>query len=170
MKASPIVEVREGDGLGILGAVKDGGENFELAKRLLANAFAFYCVSKRIADGNSRDANGHTLKHWPVFYTNLGFAIELSLKAYLTLRGCTEDQIKSEIRHDLKTALDRARSCGLGEPCEAVVQLIEAINQYHRERSFVYLRDIDVKTLPNFERAIDASWTLFQAIEPAFPK
>jgi hypothetical protein len=144
----------------------------KLASRFLGSALGFHLAAKHIADENWPDITGQKFAAWPLFYTNLGYAIELSLKAYIAYCGKTENHIRWKIGHDLTTALNSARTAGLSKPDDGVIEFIEKIGPYHKDRRFVYLTDfdvVDVDRLPNFSDAIAASCKLIQMIEQKLP-
>lgn len=151
----------------MLNSDEDREEERDLATRLIANAVAFHRVAQHIAYNPSTGPNGQRVQHWPVFYTNIGFAIELALKAYLAIRGWNEERLRKEVGHDLEIGLCKVHSVGLTEPGEGVAQIAQKISRHHRDRSFVYLRDVDVRCLPDFPEAIEVSCRLLRTVVAA---
>jgi hypothetical protein len=144
-------------------------EDQQFATRLIANACAFRLAAQHIANNPSTAPDGQSVQNWPAFYTNIGFAIELALKAYLAIHGWEERRLRNEVKHDLGIALCKARLEGLADPGENVKQIVQEISRYHRDRSFVYLGRVDVSCLPDFPEAIEASCQLLEMVRAAIP-
>lgn len=79
-------------------------------------------------------------EHWPAISVNLCFALELSLKAFIALRGGDRRALK-EIGHDLVGGLDAARVAGYSPKHPAVSELIAILSPLHVNHSLRYLED-----------------------------
>ena len=138
-------------------------ENRDFGERLLAQAFGFYLVAKRIAEAD------WPTPPWPLFFTNLGYAFELSLKAYIVAAGGTEADCIS-ISHNLQEAHDRACNLGLTSS-DDIARVIGLIGPYHRDSSFRYLKHIPdnhLREFPDFPEALCVSDKLLQVVGGKF--
>lgn len=115
----------------------------DLAKLLLGNAVGFHMAAKRIADGGI----GCDFP-WPPFFACIGYALELSLKAYIIQRGGTEQDCQNAIGHDLCKAIEAACARGLTHPDKNVKAFVAKIGPHHRSHSFRYMKPLDVAALP----------------------
>lgn len=130
----------------------------DLSTLLLGNAVGFRLAAERIAGYGIDDHFP-----WPPFFTNVGYALELSLKAYVIHQGGTEDDCRN-LGHDLCKAVAEAQRRGLSSPCPEVVDLIEKIRSYHMNHSFRYMKPMDESALPTVEQTLSATNKLFQSI------
>ncbi|MEI9994572.1 MAG: hypothetical protein WDM91_08260 [Rhizomicrobium sp.] len=123
-------------------------ESRQLATLLLGNAMGFHLAAKRIAScGVERDFP------WPPFFANTGYALELSLKAYIIHSGGTDKKCRA-IGHDLHRAIDAACALDLTHPSQAVMALVDRIGPYHRDHNFRYMAPIDVEVLPDVQETL----------------
>jgi hypothetical protein len=60
-----------------------------------------------------------------------GHALETSLKAYLLANGWSEDQIRTQIGHDLNRAWTHAESSGLSLPSATPPDWCDKLNKAH---------------------------------------
>lgn len=94
----------------------------------------------------------------PVPYYLLCRSIELSLKAYLLLKGCKIEYLKSKIGHNLKRLLNKAKELNIEEiitiSTEESDNILKA-NVYYEKKGFEYFFVIDAvtgyKELPDIE-------------------
>lgn len=63
---------------------------------------------------------------------NVGYALELALKALLLQQGWTDDRCRLEIRHDLAKGLGAARVSGSAIGDSALCMLVEVLNPFYR--------------------------------------
>ena len=124
-------------------------ESRKLAALLLGNAVGSYLVAKSIIE-----RPGSTFPY-PPFFENIGYVLELAMKAYVLDHGGTPGECKHALRHDLRKAARRVCELGLGQMSQDTATLIDQIGLYHRDRSFRYLTDIDVADLPDAQGALD---------------
>jgi hypothetical protein len=103
-----------------------------------------------IAEGAPRDTFP-----WPAFYAEIGYALELSLKAFMRSRGATEQECAA-VHHDLRRAVKKASERGLEPLAPPVEDLINRIGRHHQKRRFQYLLPIDEKKLPDAAEALAA--------------
>lgn len=91
----------------------------------LERARSFLEVAVRASAGTARFAREQALQ-------NVGYALELALKAFLLRQGWTDDRCRLEIRHDLAKALSFAQASGLviGDP--ALPMLVEVLSPFYR--------------------------------------
>ena len=146
----------------------DDTETVKSAKFLMGSAYGFHLLAQKIAKPDWLDHTGQVFEAWPLFFANLGYAFELSLKAYIVYHGGTKCEVKHEIGHDLKRALKKAHSLGL-TPSNAVAAAIGKIAAGHKDRSFFYLENADIQNLPDFAEAMAASTELIQMIASQLP-
>jgi hypothetical protein len=85
-------------------------------------------------------------EHWPAISVNLCFALELSLKAFIALRGGDRRALK-EIGHNLVGGLDAAHAAGYSAKHPAVSELITILSPLHVSHSLRYLQDKSVNLL-----------------------
>ena len=124
--------------------MNEKGRAGDLPKLFLANGYGFFLAAARIAGaGVGPDFP------WPPFFVNIGYAFELSLKAYVLQHGGTEELCRNAIRHDLSRAIVESRSRGLAQPSDDVYALLSKIGPYHRDHSFRYMTPIDETALPD---------------------
>jgi hypothetical protein len=104
----------------------------EAAARLFTGSLGFFETARAAyrLDGG---------RHWPAFYVNICYAIELSLKAFVAQRGATEKALRHEIGHRLDIALDKAESAGYRPPNGHLRILIGMIGTAHKDHSLRYL-------------------------------
>ncbi|MGH7033943.1 MAG: hypothetical protein ACREFL_09465 [Stellaceae bacterium] len=133
------------------------------ASLFLANAFGFYLAAKRIAEGGLGDDFP-----WPPFFVNVGYAFELSLKAYVLQRGGAERDCRN-LGHDLKAATSEAQNRGLPQPQWDVTEFLDKINPHHRDHSFRYLRDITL-LVPDADEILDVTKRHLEAVARELPE
>lgn len=97
-------------------------QNNEDTKRLLANSVGFFESAKAIM------RIGGPPVHFPALYVNFYYAVELSLKAYLSSRGRTRKQLRA-IGHQLVALLAEATSAGLSCRDPRVSTLVGQLDQ-----------------------------------------
>ena len=128
------------------------------AKLLLGNAYGFYSAVTRIANGGRDDDFP-----WPPFFANVGYAFELSLKAYILEFGGSEKDCHT-IGHDLQAAVAVAHKLGLRLPHPEVAKLLEQINTYHRNHSFRYMKPMNVSMLPHVDQTLSVMEKHFNCV------
>jgi hypothetical protein len=127
------------------------GTNARTARLYLANAAEFLAGAEDIAARGEREDFP-----WPPFFSCVGNALELSLKAYILQRGGTEDQCRATIRHDLGKAVAAALRRGLAKPEPEVMKLIMVVGPYHRGNKFRERAPVDIGELPDLAHALAA--------------
>lgn len=146
--------------------MQPNNQNAKLARLLLGNSVGFYVAAKCIADAVKPSASQFP---WPPFFENTSYAIELSLKAFILCNGGTENECKSQIRHDLKEALKRARQRNLMLADDRVDRIVKQIGRHHKDRKFCYLGGIDERYLPSVPEVIETTRKLLCAISKQLP-
>jgi hypothetical protein len=114
----------------------DGG--FAPSGRLFSASLGFFEVARAAhrSDG---------MFHWPAFYVNICYSIELSLKAFLVQRGASKSSIRHQVGHRLGVALNMAVSAGYRPPDDHLRVLIGMIGSHHQDHSLRYLEgDVQV--------------------------
>lgn len=135
-----------------------------LAKLYLGNAVGFHLAAKRIADaGTGIDFP------WPPFFATAGYAIELSLKAYILQRGGTERDCRN-VGHDLQAAMRKACEHGLQQPCKEITTLLAKIGPYHRHSNFRYMKPVDVSTLPSVVQTLNVTQKHIEKVANQLPE
>ena len=95
-------------------------QNPEDTKRLIAASLAFHKTAELLF-------NYKEVFHWPPFYTNLFYSIELSFKAFLASRGQDRAQLK-KLNHSLQKLLTNSEQAGLVVPNPRFRELIAQID------------------------------------------
>jgi hypothetical protein len=87
--------------------------------------------------------------------------LELSLKAFLLLRGWTGAQVKSQLRHNLQRCLDAAVREGLNiqPPTPEAVEQLAAFDRHYRDKRFEYFSTFELLA-PVTARSYRALWQL----------
>lgn len=75
----------------------------------------------------------------PLFFL-LGHALELSLKAFLIVKGVEERELREELKHNLRALYRRAGDCGFHVDDERVALCVDALNKWHYKNIFRYRR------------------------------
>jgi hypothetical protein len=122
------------------------------AKLLLRNAIRFHLAAKRICTGIDYPETP--------FFACIGYAFELSFKAYILKHGGTEEECR-RLGHDLQAAMTAACDRGLQKPSPDATTLLDRIGYYHRDHSFLYIEPID---LPNVTDTLDTTNRFFKCI------
>ena len=97
------------------------------------------------------------------YYVNLSFAIELSLKAFLSSKGWSDKKIK-EVGHDLVKAWNCAVDEGLEICSEDVFDLIKILSDGHNTHKFRYLEWKSVTLPADDHQALDLVTQLHRRI------
>jgi hypothetical protein len=110
------------------------------ARLLYINALGFVDAARGLHELSKQPGN---LPHPFVFFVNLGFAYELSLKAFLTHRKTTLN-LRRDIGHDLLAALREAKAAGY-IPFPGVEEELAVLGPLHRSPDEIrYLQDKSV--------------------------
>ncbi len=91
---------------------------------LLENAARFLLGAQHLSSSDDRHSREIVLHH-------VACAIELSLKAFLRLRGWSDDRCRHEIRHDLTKALKVAGGLGLRPSHPDLPELAAVLSPYY---------------------------------------
>lgn len=91
------------------------------ARSLLAGAWGFYFTAQ-LAEGGFSTFSEHQPDLRPAILVNVGFAYELSLKAFLAANGQDERRLR-DIGHQLDCALSEAIRFGLPENSDVAEQV-----------------------------------------------
>lgn len=95
--------------------------NNEDTKRLLAASLGFQQATEAI------QRLDHEMLHWPAFYTNAYYCVELSFKAFLSSRGVSRTNLR-KISHDLVRAKKDAINLGFEIIDARLTELIDQMN------------------------------------------
>lgn len=91
--------------------------------------------------------------------------IELTLKAFILIKGATEDEVR-EIRHDLLKAWERATELGLRPKDKRTGEIVTMLAPYHLDHGFRY-RKTRFVTLPVYTELCEVVERLVMEIQPA---
>ncbi len=113
-------------------------ENRATARLLCAGALGFLIAAEATHERYLRKPGEP--EHWPAISVNLCFALELSLKAFIALRGGNRGTLK-KIGHNLASGLAAARKVGYSPQHPAVPELIATLSPLHVSHSLRYLEN-----------------------------
>lgn len=80
----------------------------------------------------------HEPEYWPAISVNLCYAIELSLKSFIAMRGGEEELLK-KISHNLLRGLETAQDMGFVPTHPATKELVTILSPFHVSSSLRYL-------------------------------
>lgn len=132
----------------------------EQSKRWLTNAVGFLMAARLLLEAHKSGG----MFHWPAFYTNLGFAYEHSLKAYLAVNGWSDEKLRLQLGHDIQKALSEATQSGLKLHSPLVGEMLEILGPSHRGNEMRYLRGEPVLTPDDPEEACRCAWDHVQSV------
>jgi hypothetical protein len=89
----------------------------------------------------------------------------LVLKAFILIRGGTEDEVR-EIRHDLLKAWERATELGLCPEDKRIGEVVTMLAPYHRDQGFRY-RQTRFVTLPVYSEVCEIVARSVQEVGPS---
>jgi hypothetical protein len=102
--------------------------------------------------------------HWPVLYTNIGFAYEHSFKAVLSAGGWSDDQLRDRIGHKLKAGLHEAVRLGFQPHSSDVWSEIEILSPIHHKHVARYLPEAEVDLPISFDDSCRLLWDHSQTV------
>jgi hypothetical protein len=105
---------------------------------LSAGAHGFLVAAEATHERHLRDPVEP--EHWPAIGVNLCFALELSLKAFISLHGGSSAALK-KIGHNLVGGLADARAAGYLPKHPALADLIAILSPLHHNHSLRYLEN-----------------------------
>ena len=130
-------------------------------RRMIGGALAFHRAASLLLEHDPKALA------WATMFVNLGFAIELGLKAYLREMGMSEEG-QIALRHDLVKAFNKALEAGFQPPHAAVEALIVELNPHHKDMSLRYLTGTSID-LPEIAQAIVVVGWLLKALHEQGP-
>ena len=96
-----------------------------LQAHLLERAASFLVMADHVAEPEARLCGEPLLQ-------NVGYALELGLKALLVERGWDDDRCRIEVRHDIAKALGEAAKVGFVPAHPDLAALIATISPYYK--------------------------------------
>lgn len=96
-----------------------------LQAHLLERAASFLVMADHVAEPEARLCGEPLLQ-------NVGYALELGLKALLVERGWDDDRCRIEVRHDIAKALGEAAKVGFVPAHRDLAALIATISPYYK--------------------------------------
>jgi hypothetical protein len=130
----------------------------ELARGFLTDAEAYLRAAQKL------DQSVEGLASSPQYYLAC-HSIELIFKAFILIKGGTEDEVR-EIRHDLLKAWDRATELGLCPKDKRIGEIVIMMAPYHLDHSFRY-RKTGFVTLPVYTELCEVVERLVTEVGPA---
>jgi hypothetical protein len=130
----------------------------ELARGFLTDAEAYLRAAQKLDQSSEGPASS------PQYYLAC-HSIELILKAFILIKGGTEDEVR-EIRHDLLKAWERATELGLCPKDKRIGQIVTMLAPYHLDHGFRY-RKTRLVTLPVYSELCEIVERLVQKVGPA---
>lgn len=104
----------------------------------LERAETFLASARWAADVDNSGRNG-------LVFQNIGYAVELALKAFLLWSGWSDDRCRLEVRHDLAIALAAAEQLGLFLGDQQARALIATLSPFYRRHAVHELSKSDAK-------------------------
>lgn len=86
--------------------------------------------------------------HWPALYLNLGYALEISSKAFLLERGYHNDYLLKEVGHDLDIVIIQVERCGVHLD-SGLKEIVSLLNPHFKRQALRYLEGDDQFNLPS---------------------
>ena len=113
-------------------------------RRLIGGAFAYWRAAELLY------AFDPTSLAWATGFTNLGLAIELSLKGFIRERGGSEAQQRS-LNHYIGRALTQAKDMGFQPSHPAIAEFVLELDPHYSDMSLRYLfgTSVELATMPN---------------------
>ena len=130
----------------------------QLARGFLTDAEAYLRAAQKLDQPSEGPASS------PQYYLAC-HSIELILKAFILIKGGTEDEVR-EIRHDLLKAWERATELGLCPKDKRIGQIVTMLAPYHLDHGFRY-RKTRLVTLPVYSELCEIVERLVQKVGPA---
>ena len=102
-------------------------------------------------------------------YFLLGRSLELLFKSWLVYKGFTENQIKSELGHDIRKILERVKELDFESELNLHIDIafeakILNLNRYYKYKDFEY-PNVGTKTLVIYNQLIDPINLIIDRIE-----
>lgn len=106
------------------------------ARMLCTGAVGFLVAADATHERHLREP--HEPEHWPAISVNLCYAIELSLKSFIAMRGGDEKLLK-DVSHNLERGLKTAQDMGFVPTHPATKELVAILSPFHVRSSLRYL-------------------------------